>query len=59
MSKFVKDLVETIQNELNSVSPHGTLDNVEDEIKELIDVIKNQTCVECNLNTRSNDYTRG
>lgn len=59
MSKFVKDLVETIQNEINSVSPHASLDHVEDEIKELINVIKNQDCVHCNLNTRSNDYTRG
>ncbi len=59
MSKFVKDLVETIQNELESHSPYASLDHVEDEIKELIDVIKNQDCVHCNLNTRNNDYTRG
>lgn len=58
MSKFVNDLVNSIEQELNSVSPHSTLDNVEDEIKELISVIRNQTCIECNLNTRINDYTR-
>ena len=50
MSRFIKDLVEIIEMEINSVSPYGSLDNVEDEIKELIDVIKNQDCTHCNLN---------
>ena len=50
MSKFIKDLIETIQNEIDSVSPYASLDNVEDEIKELIEAIKHQQCKQCQLN---------
>lgn len=53
MSKFIKDLIETIENEINSVSPYGSLDNVEDEIKELIDAVKHQQCKHCQMNIKA------
>lgn len=53
MSKSIKDLVETIENELNSVSPYASLDNVEDEVKELISAVKHQQCKHCQMNTEA------
>ncbi len=53
MSKSIKDLVETIENEINSVSPYASLNDVEDEVKELIDAVKHRQCKHCQMNTEA------
>ena len=57
MSKLVKDLVETILSELESHSPHASLDNVEEEVQQLVNLVRRQGCTHCHLNVNTASVT--
>lgn len=67
MSKVINKLVGAIVTELESPSIHSSLDHVEDEVQQLVDIIGEQGCTHCNLNTRvvnckpqpTTDYIKG